>query len=66
MSGICTTVTGNSRDKLLANSFPGWSPSEKMKKFIEDLIVTTEMVSLEHEIKDFLIENNEKEDENDK
>jgi len=36
-----------------------------MKKFIEDLIVTTEMVSLEHEIKDFLIENNEKEDEND-
>jgi hypothetical protein len=31
----------------------------KMKKFIEDLIITTEMDTLEHEIKDFLSKNNE-------
>lgn len=36
----------------------------KMKKFIEDLIVTTEMGVLEREIKDFLIENNENGEKN--
>ena len=36
----------------------------KMKKFIEDLIITTEMGVLEHEIRDFLSENNEKRGEN--
>ena len=51
---------------LAINKLQTETNPKKMKKFIEDLIVTTEMVSLEHEIKDFLIENNEKEDENDK
>ena len=36
----------------------------KMKRFIEDLIITTEMGVLEHEIRDFLSENNEKRGEN--
>lgn len=38
----------------------------KMKKFIEDLIITTEMSVLEREIKDFLIENNENGGENER
>ena len=38
----------------------------KMKKFIEDLIITTEMGVLEHEINEFLSENNEKGGENDR
>ena len=38
----------------------------KMKKFIEDLIITTEMGVLEHEINEFLSENNEKGEENDR
>ena len=37
-----------------------------MKKFIEDLIITTEMNILEHEIKDFLINNDENEGENER
>jgi hypothetical protein len=36
----------------------------KMKKFIEDLIITTEMDTLEHEIKDFLSKNSENEGKN--
>ena len=32
---------------------------KKMKKFIEDLIITTEMDTLEHEIEDFLSKNSE-------
>jgi hypothetical protein len=36
----------------------------KMKRFIEDLIITTEMGVLEHEINDFLSENDEKRGEN--
>jgi hypothetical protein len=35
-----------------------------MKKFIEDLIITTEMDTLEHEIKDFLSKNSENEGKN--
>jgi hypothetical protein len=38
----------------------------KMKRFIEDLIITTEMGVLEHEINDFLSENDEKRGENDR
>jgi hypothetical protein len=38
----------------------------KMKKFIEDLIITTEMNILEHEIKDFLINNDENGGENER
>jgi hypothetical protein len=36
----------------------------KMKKFIEDLIITTEMDTLEHEINDFLNKNSENEGKN--
>jgi len=36
----------------------------KMKRFIEDLIITTEMGVLEHEINDFLSQNDEKRGEN--
>ena len=36
----------------------------KMKKFIEDLIITTEMDTLEHEINDFLSKNSENEGKN--
>jgi len=38
----------------------------KMKRFIEDFIIDTEMDVLEHEIKDFLRENNEKRGENER
>lgn len=38
----------------------------KMKKFIEDLIITTEMGVLEREIKDFLIENDEQEEKDER
>ena len=38
----------------------------KMKKFIEDLIITTEMDTLEHEIKDFLSKNSENGGENER
>ena len=38
----------------------------KMKRFIEDLIITTEMGVLEHEINDFLSENDEKRGENER
>ena len=38
----------------------------KMKKFIEDLIITTEMDTLEHEINDFLSKNNENGGENER
>ncbi len=38
----------------------------KMKRYIEDFIIDTEMDVLEHEIKDFLRENNEKGGENEK
>jgi hypothetical protein len=37
-----------------------------MKRFIEDFIIDTEMDVLEHEIKDFLRENNEKRGENER
>ena len=67
---IFESARGNQRVKEIvehtyATLYAAETNPRKMKKFIEDLIVTTEMVSLEHEIKDFLIENNEKEDEND-
>ena len=38
----------------------------KMKRYIEDFIIDTEMDVLEHEIKDFLRENNEKGGENER
>ena len=38
----------------------------KMKRFIEDLIITTEMGVLEHEINDFLSQNDEKRGENER
>jgi hypothetical protein len=37
-----------------------------MKRYIEDFIIDTEMDVLEHEIKDFLRENNEKGGENER